>query len=81
MANLPKYTLSKDKAQNDWVLKNDGTKKVADRFDTKAEATAGGSLSDALGPAGGSVKIKTTDGRIQEERTFPRSKDPKKSPG
>lgn len=28
-----------------------------------------------------SVKIHGEDGRIQEERTYPRSSDPKKSPG
>ena len=34
-----------------------------------------------MGTAGGSVKIKTQDNKYQEERTFPRTADPKKSPG
>ena len=55
--------------------------KVQKRFETKAEATAGGSLEKALGRAGGSVKIQKENGRYQEERTFPRSNDPRKSPG
>ena len=29
----------------------------------------------------GSVKIHKVDGKIQEERTYPRKADPKKSPG
>jgi hypothetical protein len=50
-------------------------------FDTKANATAGGALSRALGTQGGSVKIEKLSGRYQEERTFPRSSDPHKSKG
>ena len=30
---------------------------------------------------GGSLKIHKTDGKFQEERTYPRKKDPKKSKG
>ena len=30
---------------------------------------------------GGSLRIHKEDGRIQEERTYPRSRDPKKSKG
>jgi hypothetical protein len=30
---------------------------------------------------GGSVRIHKEDGKIQEERTFPRERDPKRSPG
>ena len=81
MARLPKYTLSKDKQKKDWVLKKDGSDRARRRFETKTEATRGGVLSDVLGSVGGSVKIKKTDGTYQEERTYPRSKDPTKSPG
>jgi len=35
----------------------------------------------AVGSGGGSVKIQKKNGRIQEERTYPGSADPKKSPG
>ncbi|WP_193369328.1 DUF2188 domain-containing protein [Pelagibius marinus] len=81
MPRLPKFTLSRDKNNNDWVLKADGSGRSVRRFETKAEATAGGVLQNAVGGAGGSVKIKKSNGRIQEERTYPRSKDPKRSPG
>lgn len=69
MAKLPKYTLSKDKGRGDWRLTNDKSDQVIKRFDTKADAAKGG------------VKIKKLDGRIQEERTYPGSKDPPESKG
>lgn len=78
---LPKYTLDYDKKQDDWRLTNDATNKVVKRFDTKDEATKGGVLETAVGTGGGSVKIKTMDNQYQEERTYPGSADPKKSPG
>lgn len=81
MTNLKKYTLSKDDKKDDWKLSSDETGKTVRRFDTKDEATKGGVLHDAVGKAGGSVKIQKEDGRYQEERTFPRSKDPGKSKG
>ena len=81
MADLPKYTLTHDDKKDDWVLKKDGSDRATRRFENKADATKGGALADALGSAGGSVKIQKKDGLYQEERTFPRSKDPKKSKG
>jgi hypothetical protein len=81
MPNLPKYTLSHDEKKNDWALREDGSGRVKKRFDSKAEATAGGVLRRTVGSSGGSVKIQKMDGTFQEERTFPRSKDPKRSPG
>jgi len=81
MSRLPKYTLTKDEKKNDWVLTNDATDRVKKRFDTKTEATAGGALQKAVGSDGGSVKIQKENGRFQEERTYPRSKDPRKSKG
>lgn len=81
MSNLPKFTLSKDEKKNDWAWKNDATGPVQGRFDTKGEATAGGVLEKAVGKSGGSVKIQKENGRIQEERTYPGSKDPRKSRG
>ena len=81
MAKLPKYTLSFDEKKGDWALKQDGAPRAKKRFERKSDATAGGALEATLGSGGGSVKIKKQNGRIQEERTFPRSADPKKSPG
>jgi len=48
-----------------------------DRWDL----TTGGALEKAAGKDGGSVKIQKVDGQFQEERTYPRAADPKKSPG
>jgi hypothetical protein len=78
---LPKYTLSKDEKKDDWKLTNDATGRVKERFDTKSEATSGGALEKAVGNAGGSVKIQKENGRFQEERTYPGSKDPRQSKG
>lgn len=80
MAKLPKFTVAK-RNDNTWALSSDdggGVRKVAK---TKAELTKGGVLQKAVGPGGGSVRIKKADGKYQEERTFPKSKDPSKSPG
>lgn len=79
--NLPKYTLSYNKNKKKWILQNDKTDKTLRKFDTKEEATKGGVLKKVLGKNGGSVKIKKTDGKYQEERTYPRSKDPIRSKG
>lgn len=81
MSNLRKYTLSKDKKNGDWVLTNDATNRVEKRFETKEEATKGGVLEGVLGKNGGTVKIKKEDGKYQEERTYPRSEDPRSSKG
>lgn len=62
-------------------LENDANDKVVKRFETKEDATAGGVLKKALGPEGGSVRIEKKHGGYQEERTFPRSKDPRRSKG
>lgn len=81
MATIPKYTLDFDAKKEDWRLTNDATNRVVKRFDTKDDATKGGVLEGAIGKGGGSVKIKKLDNKYQEERTFPRKADPKRSPG
>jgi Uncharacterized protein conserved in bacteria (DUF2188) len=81
MTKLPKYTLSHNDGRDRWELRQDKTHQLVKSFDTKADATAGGALSRALGTQGGSVKIEKLSGRYQEERTFPRSADPRKSKG
>lgn len=79
--NLRKLTLTHDKKSDEWKLKDDQSNRTIRTFDTKSDATAGGVLRGTLGPNGGSVKIQKEDGTFQEERTFPRSKDPRKSRG
>jgi len=81
MPNLPRYTLSHAEQKDDWVLKQDLTGRTVRRFDTKEEATKGGVLEDAVGAGGGSVRIQKENGVIQEERTYPGSRDPRKSKG
>jgi hypothetical protein len=78
---LPKFTLEKNEKTTKWELEKDKSHQVVKTFPTKADATAGGVLSKAVGSEGGSVKIQKENGRFQEERTFPRSRDPKESKG
>ena len=78
---LPKYTLDYDERKDEWDLTNDRTNRTIKTFDTKADATKGGVLRRAVGADGGSVKIQKENGRFQEERTYPRSRDPRSSKG
>jgi hypothetical protein len=80
MAKLPRYSLSHDDKTRRWVLKNEGGGKVVKTFATKAAATKGGVLEKAVGGKG-SVRIRKRNGKIQEERTYPRSADPGSSKG
>jgi hypothetical protein len=79
--SLRRFSLVHDRAKDDWKLVNNETSRTVERFDTKGVATAGGVLSDAIGQQGGSVRIHLENGRIQEERTYPRSADPTSSKG
>jgi hypothetical protein len=81
MPNLTRFTLSHDQQKDDWALKNDLTGRTVKRFDNKGAATRGGVLEKAIGGAGGSVRIHKEDGVYQEERTYPRSRDPRQSKG
>jgi hypothetical protein len=78
---LPSYHLTRDKERGGWQLEKAGSDRATARFETKAEALKGGALKAAIGKDGGSVKIHKQNGRIQAERTFPRSRDPKSSKG
>jgi hypothetical protein len=44
-----------------------------------SSALEGGVLEKLVGE--GTVRIHREDGQLEEERTFPRSKDPRQSPG
>jgi hypothetical protein len=78
---LPKFTLSLNDKKDVWQLKNDTTNRVIKNFGTKGEALEGGVMRKTLGNSGGSVKIQKENHIFQEERTYPRSKDPKESKG
>ncbi|EKE06657.1 MAG: hypothetical protein ACD_18C00308G0001 [uncultured bacterium] len=81
MAKLTKYTLSYNNKKEKWGLDNDKTDKTIRLFNTKDEATKKGVLKNIVGKSGGSVKIKNKNNKYQEERTYPKSKDPKESKG
>lgn len=81
MMPLPKYTLTYDEDRSRWLLETDKSGEVIKSFPTKKAATKGGVLEAALGKKGGSVKIQKMNGSYQEERTFPRSRDPRGSKG
>jgi hypothetical protein len=72
MAKLPRYSLSHNEKSKKWDLKKEGSGEVVKSFKNKAAATKGGVLEKA-----GSVRIRKRDGKIQEERTYPRSMDPR----
>lgn len=81
MPDLPKFTLTHNDEKDRWDLKKDGSNRAVATFENKGDATKGGVLEKAVGPGGGSVKIRKTDGQYQEERTYPRAADPRKSKG
>ena len=80
MAKLPRFSLSHNDKTKKWDLKKEGAGEVVKTFKTKAAATKGGVLEKAVGGKG-SVRIKKRNGKIQEERTYPRSADPRGSRG
>ena len=80
MSTLPKFTLEKNERKDTWDLRKDKTHNLVRSFATKGAATRGGVLERAVGGEG-SVKIQKENGRFQEERTYPRSKDPRRSKG
>lgn len=62
-----------------WVLTKQGNERPSKTADTKEEIVK--IASSFVGEKGGSVKIHKENGQYQEERTYPRSADPKKSKG
>lgn len=78
---LPKFTLTYIERSASWALKKDKTGQVVKRFEDKKDATKRGILKKAVGKDGGSVKIQTMEGDFQQERTYPKSRDPKESEG
>ncbi len=76
MAKLPRFSLAHNEQKKKWELKKEGSGEVVKTFATKAAATKGGVLEKAVSGMG-SVRIRKRDGKIQEERTYPRSMDPR----
>jgi hypothetical protein len=80
MARLARYSLAYSAKSKKWELRSEGSGKVVRAFASKAAATKGGVLGRAIG-GNGSVKIKKRNGKVQEERTFPRGSDPRRFKG
>ena len=66
-----KYSLRFDNLREKWILKNDMSEKIVRIFDTKEDATRAGVLRKALGRQGGTVKVRKSNGVLEEERNFP----------
>jgi len=62
-----------------WRLKQDGADRAAKTFETKKEAVR--ESAAYVKEKQGSLRIHKKDGTFEEERTYPRGADPRKSPG
>ncbi|MDO8455381.1 MAG: DUF2188 domain-containing protein [Burkholderiaceae bacterium] len=67
------------KKNDEWVLKKQGAERAIKKSDTKEEAVK--HMREYMADKVGSVRIHKQDGEIQEERTYQRENDPKKSKG
>jgi hypothetical protein len=69
------------KGQDGWKTESDGRTVRGTKASTKADAVrqARAAANRAIEPV--TLKIHRADGRIQEERTYPRSADPRSSRG
>ncbi|NYS80124.1 DUF2188 domain-containing protein [Halomonas glaciei] len=74
---MDKYDISKD--DKGWRFGKEGSDRALRRADTKADATD--KMRDYMKDKEGSVKIRKQDGTYQEERTYPRSSDPRRTKG
>jgi len=70
-----------EKSGDNWVGKSGGRTVPGTKAPTKAEAVRNTAAVAKKGSEPVSVKIHGQDGRIQEERTYPRSADPSRSKG
>ncbi|WP_426619599.1 DUF2188 domain-containing protein [Pseudomonas rustica] len=67
------------KKENAWELVKEGAQRASKTASTKAEITE--IASEFLQGKTASLKIHKEDGTIQEESTFPRAADPRKTKG
>jgi hypothetical protein len=75
---LKRFELKKATKGGGWALHNQEGDQVRE-FAIKADALKGGVLEGIVGE--GTVRIHREDGEMEEERTFPRASDPRRSPG
>lgn len=76
---MKNYHLTKD--GENWKLQRENTSRATASFEGLNKADAIRRSADILADSNSSLKIHKTDGTIQEERTYPRSADPRKSKG
>jgi hypothetical protein len=62
-----------------WKLRKEGADRAAFTFDDKEDAIT--RSVDFMREHGGSLRIHKHDGTFEEERTYPRNADPRRSPG
>ncbi|EEV0101664.1 MULTISPECIES: DUF2188 domain-containing protein [Enterobacteriaceae] len=74
---MDNYHITKD--GDKWKFQKVGNERPSKTAATKAEVIK--EMQDYMSTKTGSVKIHTEDGKIQEERTYQRKDDPKKSKG
>lgn len=66
-------------AADGWELKKVGAERASKRAATKQEL--GNALADFFDGKTASVKIHKAEGTLEEERTYPRTADPRRSKG
>lgn len=69
------------KSGNNWKLKKEDSSRATMNFGDLNKTDAVKKSAEILANSNSSLKIHKTDGKIQEERTYPRSADPKQSKG
>jgi len=74
---MDNYHITKNGVQ--WSFQKEGAGRAINNSETKAEAIE--KMREFMSNKEGSVKIHKENGLIQEERTYPRSKDPSNTPG
>lgn len=74
---MDKYDIHKD--GDKWKFGREGSKRATKTADTKEEIIQ--KAREHMSDKTGSVKIRKENGQYQEERTYQRKDDPKKSPG
>lgn len=76
---MKNYHLTKD--GENWKLKKEDSNRASKVFEGNKQEAIKQSAQFLKGNEGGSLKIHKTNGRIQEERTYPKANDPSESKG
>jgi hypothetical protein len=76
---MKRYHITKPHGGERWQFREEGAQRALQSSDTKQEAID--RMRDYMSDKTGSVKIHLANGPIQEERTYQRSDDPRRSKG